>query len=89
MPKCLYISVNLNDTEEDMQEGGKFMMDYNGRPYESVSSQLLCVFGPPQKIVDAICRYREEGANYFVVRFASRDQLGQLATFTEKVLPHL
>ena len=45
IPRCLYISVNLNGTEEAMQEGDKFMMDYYGRPYESVSSQLLCVFG--------------------------------------------
>ncbi len=87
IPRCLYISVNLNEAQEAMREGGQFMLDYYGRPYEAVSSQLLCVFGPPQKAVDAILRYKEEGATYFTVRFAARDQMRQLATFTEKVLP--
>ena len=87
MSRCLYISVNLNDEHEAMREGGQFMMDYYSRPYESVSSQLLCVFGPPQKVVDAILRYKEVGADYFIVRFATPNQMQQLAAFAEKVLP--
>ena len=87
MPRCLYISVNLNDADEAMREGGQFMLDYYGRPYEAVSSQLLCVFAPPQKVADTILRYKKEGANYFIVRFASPNQMQQLATFAEKVLP--
>ena len=69
-----------------MREGSS-CWDYYGRPYEAVSSQLLCVFGPPQKAVDAILRYIQEGADYFIVRFASPNQMRQLATFTEQVLP--
>ncbi len=83
----LYISVNLNTQEEAMREGGQFMQDYYGRPYEAVSKQLLCVFGPPQKCVETILRYQEEGVRYFIVRFASRHQMEQLSVFTEKVLP--
>ena len=85
--QCLYISVNLNTDEEALREGDQFMQAYYSRPYESVSKQLLCVFGPPEKCIEAILRYREEGAAYFIVRFASRNQMEQLATFTEKVLP--
>lgn len=31
--------------------------------------------------------YREAGVNYFIVRFASPDQAGQLDRFTNEVLP--
>ena len=89
MPRSLYISVNLNDEDEAMREGDQFMRNYYGIPYDVVSKQLLCVFGPPEKTVDTILRYKEEGASYFTVRFASRNQMEQLATFTEKVLPRL
>jgi probable F420-dependent oxidoreductase len=89
MPRCLYISVNLNSEEEALQEGDQFMQAYYSRPYEAVSKQLLCVFGPPEKCVDAILRYKEEGANYFIVRLASRYQMEQLARFTEMVLPYV
>ena len=85
--KCLYISVNLNTEDESMREGDQFMQAYYSRPYEAVSKQLLCVFGPPEKCVETILRYKEEGASYFIVRFASRHQMDQLATFTERVLP--
>lgn len=87
MPRCLYISINLNNADEAMREGGQFMLDYYGRPYEAVSRQLLCVFAPPQKVADTILRYKEEGANYFIVRFATPNQMKQLDTFAEKVLP--
>ena len=53
----------------------------------AVSKQLLCVFGPPEQCAEAICEYREAGADYFIVRFASPDQTGQLARFTSEVLP--
>ncbi len=86
--RCLYISVNLKDTEEEALKGGdQFMRAYYSRPYEAVSKQLLCVFGPPEKIADAIHRYKAEGAEYFIVRFASGDQMGQMSRFTQEVLP--
>ena len=88
MPRALYISVNLNDEEEALSEGDGFMRAYYGIPYEVVSKQLLCVFGPAQQCSDAIMRYKEAGANYFIVRFASPNQMEQLAKITESVAPH-
>ncbi len=85
--KALYISVNLNPEEDALSEGDKFMRAYYGRPYEAVSKQLLCVFGPPEQCVKAIREYHEEGVDYFIVRFASSDQTGQLARFSSEVLP--
>ena len=87
--RVLYISVNLNDEDEALSEGDGFMRAYYGIPYEVVSKQLLCVFGPAQKAIDAIKRYKEAGADYFIVRFASPNQMEQLEKFTELVAPHV
>ncbi len=86
--RCLYISVNLkDDTDAALAEGDQFMRAYYSIPYDVISKQLLCVFGPPSKIVDAIQAYQECGTDYFIVRFASPDQMGQMARFTDEVLP--
>ncbi|PKB83051.1 MAG: hypothetical protein BZY88_03010 [SAR202 cluster bacterium Io17-Chloro-G9] len=87
--RCLYISVNLNDEDAALSEGDKFMQAYYSTPYEVISKQLLCVFGPAQKCIDSIQEYQERGADYFIVRFASPNQMEQLAKFTESVLPSL
>jgi len=87
--RCLYISVNLNTEDEALREGDLFMQAYYSRPYETVNKQLLCVFGPPEKCVETILKYRDEGANYFILRFASAHQMEQLYRFTESVLPCL
>ena len=88
--RCLYISVNLNDdTNAALVEGDQFMQAYYSVPYDIISKQLLCVFGPPQKCIDAIEAFKEAGASYFIVRFASPNQMHQLTRFTEEVLPHL
>ena len=86
--RCLYISVNLNDdTGAALAEGDRYMQSYYSIPYERISKQLLCVFGPPRKCIDTIQAYRASGADYFIVRFASPDQMRQMAQFTEEVLP--
>ncbi len=88
--RCLYVSVNLkDDTDSALAEGDRFMQAYYSVPYDIISKQLLCVFGPPQKCIDAIKAYQNSGADYFIVRFASPDQMGQMARFTEEVLPHV
>ena len=88
--RCLYISVNLkDDADAALAEGDAFMRAYYSIPYDVISKQLLCVFGPPQGCIDAIRAYQDSGADYFIVRFASPDQMGQLARFTEEVLPHV
>ena len=89
MRRCLYISVNLNDEDAALAEGDQFMQAYYSVPYEVMSKQLLCVFGPAQKCIDTILQYREQGADYFIVRFASPHQMDQLAKFTENVLPSM
>ena len=88
--RCLYISVNMDDdADKALVEGDRFMRAYYGVPYDVVSKQLLCVFGPPRKTVEAIRAYQACGADYFIVRFASPDQMRQLARFTDEVLPQV
>ena len=89
MTRALYISVNLNEEADALAEGDQFMQSYYSRPYEAVSKQLLCVFGPPDKCVESINTFREAGVTYFIVRFASPNQLEQLNRFTKYVLPHV
>ncbi len=87
--RALYISVNLNEEADALAEGDQFMQSYYSRPYEAVSKQLLCVFGPPDKCVESINTFREAGVTYFIVRFASPNQMEQLNRFTKYVLPHV
>jgi alkanesulfonate monooxygenase SsuD/methylene tetrahydromethanopterin reductase-like flavin-dependent oxidoreductase (luciferase family) len=89
MPRALYISVNLNEEADALAEGDQFMQAYYSRPYEAVSRQLLCVFGPPDKCIESINTFREAGVTYFIVRFASPNQMEQLNRFTKYVLPHV
>ncbi len=89
MPRALYISVNLNEEAEALAEGDQFMQAYYSRPYEAVSKQLLCVFGPPEKCIESINSFRGAGVTYFIVRFASPNQMEQLNRFTRFVLPHV
>jgi probable F420-dependent oxidoreductase len=86
--RCLYISVNLNDdANAALAEGDRYMQAYYSIPYDVISKNLLCVFDTVQKCIDTIRAYRESGADYFIVRFASPDQARQMARFTEEVLP--
>ena len=88
--RCLYVSVNLkDDVNEALAEGDQYMRSYYSIPYEVISKNLLCVFGPVQKCIDTIRAYKESGADYFIVRFASPDQMGQMSRFTQEVLPHV
>ena len=89
MTRALYISVNLNDEDVALVEGDQFMQAYYSRPYEAVSKQLLCVFGPPDQCIQSINTFREAGVTYFIVRFASPHQMEQLERFTRYVLPHV
>ena len=86
--RCLYISVNLNDDAgAALHEGDHYMRAYYSIPYEVISRNLLCVFGPVEKCIDTIQAYKASGADYFIVRFASPNQAHQMARFTEEVLP--
>ncbi|MCI0900895.1 MAG: LLM class flavin-dependent oxidoreductase, partial [Chloroflexi bacterium] len=41
LKRCLYISVNLNEEADALEEGDQFMRAYYSTPYEVISKQLL------------------------------------------------
>ena len=64
--------------KEAIAEGQSFLSQYYNRPYEAVAQAMLCVMGSWDDIAAQIHAYREAGARTFILRFAGRDQLGQL-----------
>ena len=82
---CLYMSVNLNASHAAAaKEGNKFLAEYYGYTFWG---DRWGPFGPASGLVDYIQRFADVGVDTFVVRFASRDQDGQLSQFTREVLP--
>ncbi len=69
--------------KEAIAEGQSFLSQYYNRPYEAVAKAMLCVMGSWDDIAAQIHAYREAGARTFILRFASRDQLGQLEACAE------
>jgi alkanesulfonate monooxygenase SsuD/methylene tetrahydromethanopterin reductase-like flavin-dependent oxidoreductase (luciferase family) len=64
--------------KDAVSEGQRFLAQYYNRPFEAVSKAMLCVSGSWDEVIDRIEAYRESGARTIVLRFASRDQIGQL-----------
>lgn len=69
--------------KEAIAEGQSFLSQYYNRPYEAVAKAMLCVMGSWDDIAAQIHAYREAGARTFILRFATRDQLGQLEACAE------
>ena len=69
--------------KEAIAEGQSFLSQYYNRPYEAVAKAMLCVMGSWDDIAAQIHAYREAGARTFILRFAGRDQLGQLEACAE------
>lgn len=71
--------------DEARKEGEAFLSGYYKRPYEFVAKAMLCVLGSWQEVLDRLEEYIEAGARTVVIRFASGDQLGQLAACAESL----
>ena len=82
---CLYTSVTLNESKAAAtKEGNRFLTEYYGY---SFWGDRWGPFGPAAGLVDYIQRFADAGVDTFVIRFASRDQEGQLSLFTHEVFP--
>ncbi|MBI4526939.1 MAG: LLM class flavin-dependent oxidoreductase [Deltaproteobacteria bacterium] len=64
--------------ETARREAQEFLAQYYNKPYESVARAMLCVTGAWDEVIDHTEAYIESGARTVVMRFASRDQFGQL-----------
>ncbi|MBI3013977.1 MAG: LLM class flavin-dependent oxidoreductase [Candidatus Tectomicrobia bacterium] len=84
--RCMYLSVTLgNDAQKATEEGEGFLTKYYLRNWWE---GRWGPFGPPQVIIDRINAFQEAGAQSFVIRFCSYDQMAQLEWFTKEVWPH-
>lgn len=68
-----------------VSEGQRFLSQYYNKPYEVVSKAMVCVLGEWDQVIDRIEAYREAGARTIVIRFAARDQIGQLESFAAQL----
>lgn len=74
---ALYLTI-AGGEEQAATEAHAFLAQYYHRPYEAVAKAMACVVGGWEEILDQIEAYREAGAETVILRFAVRDQLGQL-----------
>ncbi len=72
-----YLTVAAGD-KNAVDEGQRFLAEYYNRSYEAIVKAQLCVTGSWDEVIDRLELFGEAGARTFVLRFASRDQLGQV-----------
>ncbi|MEX0803470.1 MAG: LLM class flavin-dependent oxidoreductase [Candidatus Binatia bacterium] len=70
-------------TRETIAEGQTFLSQYYNRPYQAVAKAMLCVMGSWEEVTAQVNAYCEAGARTIILRFATRDQLGQLEVCAE------
>lgn len=83
--------VNINDDKRAAYEESKFYFDHyygSGYPTEDMI-KLWLAHGPPEECAGLIRNWIDMGITTPVLRFTSRDQLGQIRRFVAEVLPHL
>lgn len=77
--------------ERARQEALEYVNRYYHTDFPSIEGSLWerDPFGTPEEVRDHILRMMEAGVETFCLRFASRDQRGQVELFSQEVLPAL
>jgi alkanesulfonate monooxygenase SsuD/methylene tetrahydromethanopterin reductase-like flavin-dependent oxidoreductase (luciferase family) len=82
------VTMNIADTREEAHAG---INSYIGQYYPELSRAMdLLEWGPigtPQDVIDWITTFAAAGVDYFICRFGSLDQFGQVERFARDVLP--
>ena len=87
MEAAFYMTVNLDrDQRAAADEADRYLRLYYGM---NIWGDRWGPYGPPERTVERIDRYREAGARTIIVRFASFDQEGQLRRLVDEVIPAL
>jgi alkanesulfonate monooxygenase SsuD/methylene tetrahydromethanopterin reductase-like flavin-dependent oxidoreductase (luciferase family) len=69
-----------------IEEGQRFLAEYYNRSYDAIVRAQLCITGTWDDIVDRLEAFRAAGARTAVLRFAGRNQIGQLEACAEAFL---
>ncbi len=83
--------VNINDSKHEAYEESKFYFDHYytpGWPTQEII-KLWLAHGPPEECASLIQSWVDMGITTPVLRFTSRDQIGQIHRFIGEVLPLL
>jgi alkanesulfonate monooxygenase SsuD/methylene tetrahydromethanopterin reductase-like flavin-dependent oxidoreductase (luciferase family) len=87
-PICAYTSVRIeSDVAVAERIHAAFLRAYYGGVGHGQHARGTNGLGPPEAVVEALAQYETAGVTDLCVRFSGDDQLGQLARFTEGVLP--
>lgn len=83
--------VNINDNKQAAYEESKFYFDHYyspGWPSQEII-KIWLAHGPPEECATMIQSWIDMGITTPVLRFTSRDQIGQIRRFIDEVLPLL
>ena len=82
------VTMNIADTREQAHAG---INAYISQYYPELSKAMdLLEWGPigtPDDVIEWIKTFQEAGVDYFICRFGSLDQFGQVERFAKEVLP--
>ncbi|HTK07903.1 MAG TPA: LLM class flavin-dependent oxidoreductase, partial [Ktedonobacteraceae bacterium] len=84
---CLYLNINVNDSDEEaFQACKRFLDQYYQHDFSRAEVEMCAIFGPPQVCVERLQQFVQAGATTFVLRLIGPDEQRQFERITEKVL---
>jgi hypothetical protein len=76
-----------SDGQRAKAEGSQFLSNYYHKAPGEMEKLLVTTMGNPEDCLKTIASYQALGVTTFIVRFAAKDQMGQLQLWSEQVLP--
>ena len=87
---CMSYQVTMN-IADSREEANNSMGEYIGQYYPELSQAMdLGEWGPagsPDDIIEWINTFAAVGVDYFICRFGSLDQFGQVERFSREIMP--
>ncbi len=88
LTRALYLTVHVgSDGQKARAEGSQFLSNYYHKAPGEMEKLLVTTLGSPEDCLKTIASYKALGVTTFIVRFAAKDQMGQLKLWSEQVLP--
>jgi alkanesulfonate monooxygenase SsuD/methylene tetrahydromethanopterin reductase-like flavin-dependent oxidoreductase (luciferase family) len=82
------VTMNIADSKEEAQEG---IQSYINEYYPELSQKMdISQWGPvgtPDDIMEWLNKFSDAGVDYFICRFGSLDQFGQVERFAKEIFP--
>ncbi|MEM4304277.1 MAG: LLM class flavin-dependent oxidoreductase [Candidatus Caldarchaeum sp.] len=86
---CIQFTGTISNEREKAQSEGRIFLSeyYYAEKYDPIS--FFHCFGTPDDWIKSIDEYIEAGMRGFILRFAAKDQFGQVKIFSDHVMPSL